>query len=174
MKKTNKKKTWDLRLRSKKTWLSQSTYACIKVLTKSTRKKIAGEAVQIIFVWCNAARSFVAFNVMVFPPEAETREDSTSSQIPYYLRFWRILSSDWSETEQLFYSCMPWEGGRDWRREGGREDARLCPDSRLSLSVRWMKAHCRLWWEGFVVLCLLVIVNISFHMIWCDLIVWWV
>ena len=80
------------RLRSKKTQLSQSTYAYIKVLTQST--KAAGQTVLryekylhfFFFLWCNAAKSFCAFNHrMVFSPEAEVGGDSTSSQIPCYL-----------------------------------------------------------------------------------------
>lgn len=66
-------------------------------------------------------------------------EDSTSSQIPYYRCFGeehhligqRQISS---------HSIVRCHG-----REGGRREEVLSPDSRLSLSVRWMKAHCRLW-----------------------------
>lgn len=89
------------------------------------------------FLSRDAAKGSQAFNhLMVFSPEAGMGEDRTSSQIPHYLCFGeqRHLIGRTQISSHSIVVC----NGRTGGRKGG---GILSPDSQLSLSVRWRKAH---------------------------------
>lgn len=143
-------------LRSKKTWLSQSTYVCIKVLTQST--KTAGETVLRYekclhsFIFCDAMmlKAF-GFVITWWCFHLRQRWERTAHRIKSHIISVLENTITWLVRNRLAVILQLHDM---W----GREEAILSPQ--LSFSVRRMKAYCRLWWEGFVALCPLMIFDV--------------